>query len=173
MRFSPAKRRAAVLISAGLFLASAVLLAAMRGSKTAPREMPFSEFLRTVGADEVRDVQVSGDALNASLKNGQRVRTTAPQGYVAASPTFLNDLIARGVQIDVQSATTPTAYSFGALLLTLAFLALLGVTVSRLGNGRLPSMDGDARRAAAEQTTVTFNAVAGVAEATDVVRDIV
>src|SRR4029453_17884235 len=173
LRFSPAKRRAAVLISAGLFLASAVVLVAMRGSKPAPREGPFSEFLRTVGSDGVNDVQVAGDTIGASLKNGQRVRTTAPQGYVAASPTFLNDLIARGVRVEVQGATTPSAYSFGALILTLGFLALLGVTVYRLGNGRLPSMEGDARRAAAEQTTVTFNDVAGVDEAKDEVREIV
>jgi cell division protease FtsH len=173
LRFSPAKRRAAVLIGAGLFLASAVLLVVMRASKPAPREVPFSEFLHALAAGDVNDVQVGGDTIGASLKDGQRVRTTAPQGYVAASPTFLNDLIARGVRVDVQGATTPSAYSLGALLLTLGFVALVGVTVYRLGNGRLPSMEGEARRAAAEQTTVTFDDVAGVDEAKDEVREIV
>ena len=173
MRLTPAKRRAAVLISAGLFVASVVLLVAMRGSKAAPQDVALSEFLRTVATDQIADVQIAGDTIAASLKNSQRIRTTAPQNYISASPTFLNDLIARGIRVDVQAAASPSAYSFGALLLTLAFLALLGVTVYRLGSGRLPSMEGEARRAAAEQTTVTFNDVAGVDEAKDEVREIV
>jgi len=173
LRFTPAKRRAAVLISVGLFVASVVLLVAMRGSKAAPEDVAFSQFLRTIAADQIIDVQVAGDTLAASLKNGQHIRTTVPPNYISASPTFLNDLIARGIRVDVQAASTPSAYSFGALLLTLAFLALLGVTVYRLGSGRLPSMEGEARRAAAEQTTVTFNDVAGVDEAKDEVREIV
>ncbi len=173
MRFSPSKRRIAVLASVGLFIIAAVLLLSMRGAKTSPRELAFSEFLRAVATNQVRDVQVAPDALGATFKSGERVRTVAPAGYVAASPTFVNDLIARNVRVDVQSGSASSVYSFGALFLTLSFLALLGFTVYRLGNGRLPSMEGDARRAAAEQTTVMFSDVAGVDEAKDEVREIV
>jgi cell division protease FtsH len=173
LRFSPAKRRAAILISVGLFVVSVVLLLAMRGAKPVPRELAFSEFLRAVATNQVRDVQVGADAIGATFTSGERVRTVAPTGYVAASPTFVNDLIARNVRVDVQTGSPTSAYSFGALFLTLSLLALLGFTVYRLGNGRLPSMEGEARRAAAEQTTVTFNDVAGVDEAKDEVREIV
>jgi cell division protease FtsH len=171
--FSPAKRRAAVVVSVGLFILAVMLLVAMRSAKPSPRELAFSEFLRAVATNQVRDVQVGPDALGATFKTGERVRTVAPTGYVAASPTFVNDLIARDVRVDVQSGSASSAYSFGALFLTLSFLGLLGFTVYRLGNGRLPSMEGEARRAAAEQTTVTFSDVAGVDEAKDEVREIV
>ena len=73
MRLTPAKRRAAVLISAGLFVASVVLLVAMRGSKAAPQDVALSEFLRTVATDQIADVQIAGDTIAASLKNGQRI----------------------------------------------------------------------------------------------------
>jgi cell division protease FtsH len=173
LRLSAPKRRAAVLISVGLFLLSVVLLLALRSGKPTPREIAFSDLLKSVTAGELRDVQVGGDVLTATLSNGARVRTTVPAGYVAASPSFLPSLIERGVRVDVSGSGGGGAYSAGALILTLTFLGVLAFTVYRLGSGRLPSMEGETRRAGVEQTTVTFADVAGVEEAKDEVREIV
>src|SRR5205085_9879303 len=66
-----------------------------------------------------------------------------------------------------------TAYSYGALVLGLAFVALLGFTLYRVTTGRIPAIETKTREADRESSTVTFADVAGVDEAKEEVKEIV
>jgi cell division protease FtsH len=133
--------------------------------------VPISEVLQQAARGEVVSVVLrGGDELQAELRDGRRVRATTPPGYVAANPTFVADLAARGIRVEVESAGgTP-----GPLPIALGIL-VLGVALMGGGavmTGRLP-LRGVARTVPAREDAGTcFNDVAGVDEARDEVREI-
>src|SRR4051794_22761300 len=136
-------------------------------------QVPFSDLLRHVADGTVTDVAVNGDTLDFKLKSGQPLRTVAPAGYVTSNAAFVPDLARRGVRIEVQAAAEQSAYSYGALVLGLGFVGLLGFTMYRVTSGRIPALESKAREADAETITVTFADVAGVDEAKEEVKEIV
>ncbi|MGE5243793.1 MAG: ATP-dependent zinc metalloprotease FtsH [Betaproteobacteria bacterium] len=138
-----------------------------------PQEVPFSDLLRDLDGGVVSAVAVNGDTLDVTLTSGRVVRTVAPLNYVAANATFVADLAKKGVRIDVRSSGDDTPYSYGALLIGLAFLGLLGFTLYRVTAGRIPAIETKTREAGAESMTVTFADVAGVDEAKEEVKEIV
>jgi cell division protease FtsH len=83
------------------------------------------------------------------------------------------ELAKKGVRIDVQSATDQTAYSYGALVIGVTFLGLLGFTLYRVSSGRIPALESKTREADKESSTVTFADVAGVDEAKEEVKELV
>ena len=131
----------------------------------------FSEVLRLVDRDDVKQLEVGTDTLTATLKSGDRVQSTAPIGFVAANPTFMASLLTKGVVVDVRSAGS--AVSAPTVLMTVAILGMVGFVVYRLGGGRLPSMEGESRQAERGGQQITFSDVAGVDEAKAEVREIV
>jgi cell division protease FtsH len=143
-----------------------------RGAAKAP-QVPFSDLLREVERGRVERLIVSGDALTATLTGGASVRTVAPPGYVAASPSFVAELAGRGVRIDVRSASESGAYGYGALVIGAAFLGVLGVVLYRISTGRIPALESKTREADPSAIPVTFADVAGVDEAKEEVREIV
>src|SRR6202011_589579 len=66
-----------------------------------------------------------------------------------------------------------TAYSYGAVLLALVFLGMLGFMLYRVTSGRIPPSESKTRQADRETSTVTFDDVAGVDEAKEEVKEIV
>jgi cell division protease FtsH len=164
------------LVVAGIAAAALVavfLVAARSRGVTTVAQVPFSDLLRHVESSEVREVVVNGDTLDFKLRNGQSLRTVAPANYVTSNATFVSDLAKKGVRLDVQAAAEPSAYSYGALVLGLGFVGLLGFTMYRVTSGRIPALESKAREADAETTTVTFADVAGVDEAKEEVKEIV
>jgi cell division protease FtsH len=153
-----------------MFVLALVLLLGLRSARPAAREVAFSEVLRLISADDVQRLDVGTETLTATLKSGDRVQSAAPVGYVAANPTFMPSVLSRGVVVDVHS--TGSTVSAPAVLMTLAFLGLVGFAVYRLG-GRLPSMEGETRQADRGGQQITFSDVAGVDEAKAEVREIV
>jgi cell division protease FtsH len=153
-----------------MFVLALVLLLGLRSARPAAREVAFSEVLRLIAADDVQRLDVGTETLTATLKSGDRVQSAAPVGYVAANPTFMPSVLSRGVVVDVHS--TGSTVSAPAVLMTLAFLGLVGFAVYRLG-GRLPSMEGETRQADRGGQQITFSDVAGVDEAKAEVREIV
>jgi len=135
--------------------------------------VPFSDLLSALDRGAVAEVTVNGDTLDVRMADGHLVRTLAPANYVTANSSFVPDLAKRNVRIDVRSAPEPTAYSYGALLLGVAFIAMLGFTLYRVTSGRIPALETKTREADAQQTTVTFADVAGVDEAKEEVKEIV
>jgi cell division protease FtsH len=92
---------------------------------------------------------------------------------VTANPAFIPNLVSRNVRITVRNAAEPSAYSYGALILGAGFLSLLGFTLYRVTSGRIPALESKTRTADKEETTVTFDDVAGADEAKEEVKEIV
>ena len=138
-----------------------------------PPTLAFSDFLRQIEAGEVTQVRFGDRSIGVLLKDGQVVQTIAPPEFLAASSTFVTDLVHRGIRVDVSQPADPTAMSWTAMTGALAFLALLGFTVHRTTSGRIPSMSARARVAERGDNVVTFQDVAGVDEAKDEVKEIV
>ncbi len=136
-------------------------------------QVPFSDLLRHLDRGAVAELVVVGDTLDFKLSTGQTFRTVAPLNYVTANPSFVTDLAKRNVRIDVRSAPEQTAYGYGALLLGVGFLGVLGLTLYRVTTGRIPALESKTREADKESSTVTFEDVAGVDEAKEEVKEIV
>jgi cell division protease FtsH len=160
--------------------ASVVLLAAVSGGfllhnrqALAVAQVPFSDLLRDLDRGVVAEVVVTGDTLDFKRADGRVFRTMAPANYVTANAAFVPDLAKKGVRIDVQTASEQPAYSYGALLIGVAFLGLLGFTLFRVTSGRIPALESKTREAGKESSTVTFADVAGVDEAKEEVKEIV
>jgi cell division protease FtsH len=141
--------------------------------RVVPPQVPFSDLLRDVDAGVVTGVAVNGDTLDVTLATGRTVRTVAPLNYIATNPAFVAGLAKKHVRIDVQSSSEDTPYSYGALLIGLAFLGGLGFTLYRVTAGRIPAIESKTREAASEGAPVTFADVAGVDEAKEEVKEIV
>ena len=132
----------------------------------------FSDFLRDVKANRVKSVVADGDAVAFELRDGARLETTAPPGFIALNPTFLSGLLERGVQFSATACGSRAA----------AKLSDAGHRTVRLRASRAwccfaspaasPTLE-KVRTVDPNNVTVTFNDVAGVDEAKDEVREIV
>jgi cell division protease FtsH len=144
-----------------------------RGTGTKVQQVAFSDLLRDLDRGLVTAVVVRGDALEVGMADGRTVSTTAPPNYVTANPQFVPELARKGVRIEVKAASEQSAYSYGALVIGLAFVALLAFTLFRITSGRIPALETKTREADRESATVTFADVAGVDEAKEEVKEIV
>ena len=152
-------------------LASALFL--LRAQAPAVPQVPFSDLLRDLDRGVVSAVLVNGDTLEVTLHDGRLLRTTAPINYVTANASFVSDLAKDGVRIEVRTASDQTAYSYGGLLLGIAFIGILGITLYRVTSGRIPALESKTREADSLDILVTFDDVAGVDEAKEEVKEIV
>ena len=136
-------------------------------------QAPFSDLLQHLDGGAVKAGVVNGDTLEFTLANGRAYRTIVPANYVTSNAAFVPELAKKGVRIEVQTAPEQTAYSYGALVLGLGFVGLLGFAMYRVTSGRIPALESKTREAGAEASTVTFADVAGVDEAKEEVKEIV
>jgi cell division protease FtsH len=155
-----------------VLLAGAGLMLRSRTTVTVA-QVPFSDLLRDLDRGAVAEVVVNGDTLDFKLTNGSVFRTVVPANYVTGNAAFVPDLAKKNIRIDIRSATEPAAYSYGALLLGLVFIGVLGVLLYRVTTGRIPALEAKTREAGPEASTVTFADVAGVDEAKEEVKEIV
>jgi cell division protease FtsH len=169
--FRPSRKSLIVAVAA--LVVALIVLVGAQGRGIEPREMAFTELLSAVQAGSISEVVVRPEALHVAFRDGTQARSIAPPGYVAANPTFMGDLARARVRVRVESGAPGSAYQYGALVLALGFLTLLGFTVYRVTAGRIPSMETQTRVASREVGVVTFADVAGVDEAKDEVREIV
>jgi len=168
-------RRLIFVTAAVVLLAIAIGAVAMLRTRStvAVAQVPFSDLLRHLESSSVKEIVVNGDTLEFKLASGQMLRTVAPLNYVTANAAFVPELAKKGVRIDVQTVTEQSTYSYGALLLGLGFVGMLGFAMYRVTSGRIPALESKARQAGSEATTVTFADVAGVDEAKEEVKEIV
>ena len=82
MPIPSSRRRAALVLTGGLAVLSLILFFGLRAERPATREVAFSDVLRLAGADDIRSLDVDGEALTVTLKSGERIQSTAPPGYV-------------------------------------------------------------------------------------------
>ena len=135
--------------------------------------VPFSDLLRDLDDGLIAEVVVTGDTLTFKNTTGRTLRTNAPASYVTLNPDFITDLAKKNVRIDVRTASEQSAFGYGALIVGLAFLGLLGATLYRVTTGRIPALESKTRTANSEEASVTFADVAGVDEAKEEVKEIV
>jgi len=167
-------RRVLFALAASAAVLLIVALVAFRGRGAAPiAQVPFSDLLDQLNGGSVAAVVVSGDTLEFTLRNGTTMRTVAPANYVTSNASFVPELAKKGIRIEVRTAPEQTAYSYGALILGVVFLGLLGFTLYRVTTGRIPALESKTREAGPEATTITFQDVAGVDEAKEEVKEIV
>ena len=77
MRVPTSRRRAALVLTGGLFVLSLILFLGLRSERPPVRDVAFSDILRLVAADDVKTLEVEGDTLTTTRKGGERVRATA------------------------------------------------------------------------------------------------
>ncbi|HWW88316.1 MAG TPA: ATP-dependent zinc metalloprotease FtsH, partial [Vicinamibacterales bacterium] len=136
----------------------------------------FSDLLSDVEKGTVSAVSISGDTLDFKAAAGnsfKSFRTVAPANFVTANPSFLMDLAKQKVRIDVRTSPEQSAYGYSAFVLGIGFVGLLGFTLYRITNGRIPALESKTRSADLEAATVTFADVAGVDEAKEEVKELV
>jgi cell division protease FtsH len=136
-------------------------------------QVPFSDLLQQLDRGAVTEVVVSGDTLEFRVTAGKIFRTVAPANYVTLNAAFIPDLARKNIRIDIRSAAEPAAYSYGALILGIGFIAILGLTLYRVTTGRIPALESKTREADPSASTITFNDVAGVDEAKEEVKEVV
>src|SRR5581483_4275426 len=160
-------RRRLILTAASAFAVIALIVVlVVRGRNGAVvTDVPFSDLLSHLERGAVTTVVVTGDTLEFKLAGGQTLRTVTPPNYITANAAFVPELAKRHVRIDVKTANEQSAFSYGALLLGIGFVALLGFTLYRVTTGRIPALESKTREADPETAAVTFADVAGVDEA--------
>jgi len=154
-----------------VLIAAVALLRSRSGAQVA--QVPFSDLLQHLDRGALAEVVVNGDTLDFKLRSGEAFRTTAPANYVTSNAAFVPELARRNVRLDVRTASEQSAYSYGALVLGVGFVGLLGFTLYRVTTGRIPALESKTREADPETATVTFDDVAGVDEAKAEVKEIV
>jgi cell division protease FtsH len=146
----------------------------VRGNQAAARvSVPYSDLLREADAGNVVSLVVGDDASDATLAGGRELRVTVPGAFV--NSTLIPDLRKSNpaIRIEFRGTADQSAYSYGALLLGLAFIGVLGFTLYRVTSGRIPALESKTREADRETAPVTFQDVAGVDEAKEEVKEIV
>ena len=160
----------AVVLIILLFVAVSV---ALRSRRAADRTVvAFSDLLSDVQAGRVSQVTLTAERVLFERRDGQRFETVAPQGYVAANPTFVTSLAERGIRLDVNRTESSGAGNWGAIAIGLLLFAVAGLVLFRMMTGRVPTLE-RTRTVDLDRVPVTFADVAGVDEAKDEVREIV
>jgi cell division protease FtsH len=168
-------RRRNIWIATGVIVALLSTAAAVMRTRSAVQipQVAFSDLLRDLNRGVVSAVVVEGDELRIVLNDGRAMRTTAPPNYVTSNPSFVSELVSKGVRIDVQTASEQSAYDYGTILLGIAFLAVLGFALYRATSGRILALESRTREADKQASVTTFADVAGVDEAKEEVKEIV
>jgi cell division protease FtsH len=131
----------------------------------------FSDFLRDINANRVKSVVADADAIHFELRDGTKLETTAPPGYIALNPTFLSGLLDRGVQFSARPVGRASTELYQTLAIGLFVFAVAGLVLFRIA-GRVTTLE-KVKTVDPDNITVTFKDVAGVDEAKDEVREIV
>jgi cell division protease FtsH len=120
----------------------------------------------------VVSVAVDEDTITFERRDGVRMATVAPHGYLVSTPTLVASLIDHGVRLNISRTEPSPAVSYVTLAFGLVALGVVGVILYRVLTGRVPTLE-RARTIDPEDVTVNFSDVAGVDEAKDEVREIV
>ncbi len=151
------------LIAAGIYISR---------RQTPPPELAFSEFLQQIDRGQVKQVRFADGAIAMKLADGSSARTVPPPSFLSGDSSFITNLAARGVRIEVQQAPEPGALTPASVAIAAFFLGLIGFTVYRTTAGRITT-PGKSKTAERNGQVVTFQDVAGVDEAKDEVKEIV
>ena len=143
------------------------------GSTVATQTVPYSDFIAQVEAGDVKAVELDGEKVRITTKDGTQLLTIRPAGEQVTEK-----LLERGVII--QARPQEQSSLLNILLSYLPFLLLIGVWIyfmNRMqGGGRGGAMGFGKSRAkllTEKQGRVTFDDVAGIDEAKEELEEIV
>jgi cell division protease FtsH len=139
----------------------------------APGEITYSQLLQKVDSDQIREVTITGEQVQAHDSGGRR--------FVATTPAFQDDLLKRleahNVNIQVHSAQTSTWLNLVLNLLPIVLVAGVWLFFIRQMQGGARGAMGfgksKAKLLTENKNRVTFEDVAGVDEAKEELNEIV
>ncbi len=138
------------------------------------QEINFSDFLASVKSGNIRSVEIQGDTINGSYKNGANFKTVAPY-----YPDLVEKLDESGVTIKVAGSDNMKTTLIAALISWLPFILIIGVWVyfarkmGKGGNNPLSFGRSRAKMFMSKDTKITFKDVAGIDEARDELMELV
>ncbi|GAA0297953.1 ATP-dependent zinc metalloprotease FtsH [Sphingomonas oligophenolica] len=166
-----------LLIWVGIFLALAVFVTIFNGpaQPAATSTIAYSAFLDKVEAGNVRDVNVAGEVISGTLKDGSKFRTYA----MVQDPELTPSLRKNGVVITAKPEDGPPIWQY-LLMQSLPFLLMLGLAFFILrqmqknsGSGAMGFGKSRAKMLTQREGKVTFDDVAGIDEAREELQEIV
>ena len=142
--------------------------------RTAQSQMPYSQFIEEVRAQQITKVTIEGNVLKGQRSDGQRFTSYAP-----SDPWMVSDLLKNGVQIEAKPEEQPS-FLMSLFISWFPMLLLIGVWIFFMrqmqGGGRGGAFSfGKSRARLLDENSnpVTFADVAGCDEAKEDVAELV
>ena len=136
---------------------------------TAVEEITFSRFLTQVSQGHVQKVTIRGDEIRGTYAPSAGKRETLFKTYAPAYPKLVDDLSAKGVEIEAtptkDSSLVSALVMYGPLILLVAIWFVIMRQMQAGGNKALSFGKSRAKLLTPTQKKVTFKDVAGVEEA--------
>jgi len=167
-------RNFALWVIIGLVLIALFNLFQSTGSRTAGRDVPYSQFMTDVDQGRVRSVVISGQDIAGSYSDGSSFETFAPQ-----DPDLVKRLEDHGVSIAAKPATEAGQSLIGMLVSWFPMFLILAVWIFFMrqmqgtGGKALGFGKSKAKLLTEAHGRVTFEDVAGVDEAKEDLQEIV
>jgi len=138
--------------------------------------MTYSDFIKKVDQNGVKEVEISGQTITGYTTNGEKFQTYAPYN----DPKMVDDLLAHNVEMKVKEPEGRSVL-VDILVNTIPFLLIIGLWIYIMrqmqgGGGKGGPMSfgkSKARMMTEDQVKVTFNDVAGCEEAKEEVFEVV
>jgi len=169
----PSRPRLIWIVSAIAIVSAAAVVSIVHYTRPSALTMiPFSDFLKDVRANRITSVTVDDDTITFDRRDGARVATVAPHGYLVSTPSLVASLIDHGVRVNISRTEPSSTVSYVTIAFGVVVLGVVGMILFRVLTGRVPTLE-KARTIDPEEVAVTFSDVAGVDEAKDEVQEIV
>jgi cell division protease FtsH len=144
---------------------------------TAVEEISFSRFLSQVAQGHIQKVTIRGDEIRGSYAPSAGKRDTVFRTYAPSYPKLVEDLQARGVEIEVtpvkDSSFVSALVMYGPLILLVGIWFVIMRQMQAGGNKALSFGKSRAKLLTPTQKKVTFKDVAGVEEAKVELQEII
>ncbi len=144
---------------------------------TAVEEISFSRFLTQVNQGHVQKVTIRGDEIRGSYNPAAGKRETLFKTYAPVYPKLVEDLSAKGVEIEAtpmkDSSFVSALVMYGPLILLVAIWFVIMRQMQAGGNKALSFGKSRAKLLTPTQKKVTFKDVAGVEEAKVELQEII
>jgi cell division protease FtsH len=144
---------------------------------TAVEEISFSRFLNQVAQGHVQKVTIRGDEIRGTYAPSAGKRETLFKTYAPPYPKLVEDLAAKGVEIEAtpmkDSSFVSALVMYGPLILLVAIWFVIMRQMQAGGNKALSFGKSRAKLLTPTQKKVTFKDVAGVEEAKVELQEII
>jgi cell division protease FtsH len=144
---------------------------------TAVEEISFSRFLNQVNQGHVQKVTIRGDEIRGTYSPAAGKRETLFKTYAPVYPKLVEDLTAKGVEIEAtpqkDSSFVSALVMYGPLILLVAIWFVIMRQMQAGGNKALSFGKSRAKLLTPTQKKVTFKDVAGVEEAKVELQEII